>query len=417
MTTLRNELRHCLLANLRFVLARQPRGTAFIDTKLDLATGRNFSVTDPMRGSGVIYNWIQGRGIEALAQHGQWLRSNANAADAPTLIAHIQDILPKVIAAMETIRLRHGGHLPFRMKPDGDLIDPAITPSHSLSDLFYAKGLLAAGNFLNDTALIAQATCALRTIFQAIRAGTFQLNQVALDPKNPVGAVPGRHSHAGRLIALSATPLLYRTHQRAEDRKTSLEFIQHILAHHSDPDTGDFWEFHDAKGQPWHDTNGALWSDPGHANEFVGLALENLHAHSNPDPQLTARLQQILVRNFANGFTGIGLVKAYDIAARRPINDDMPWWSLPETMRAAALVLAMTPESVIQRDQLQAILQRCWHAYRTYYVRPEQGLMAVPCLDAQGHVSASIPATPDADPCYHTGLSLIGCLQVLSTSG
>ena len=31
-----------------------------------------------------------------------------------------------------------------------------------------------------------------------------------------------------------------------------------------------------------------------------------------------------------------GICKSYDLVSRRPPNTDMPWWSLPETMRAAA---------------------------------------------------------------------------------
>ena len=45
----------------------------FIDTKLDLKTGRDFRADDPIRGRDAIYGWIQGRGLEALAGHATWL--------------------------------------------------------------------------------------------------------------------------------------------------------------------------------------------------------------------------------------------------------------------------------------------------------------------------------------------------------
>ena len=48
------------------------------------------------------------------------------------------------------------------------------------------------------------------------------------------------------------------------------------------------------------------------------------------------------------------------------------------------------------------------------YVRPELGLMAVQTLSAAGKVVPVVPATPDADPGYHTGLSMIDCLDLLA---
>ena len=41
---------------------------------------------------------------------------------------------------------------------------------------------------------------------------------------------------------------------------------------------------------------------------------------------------------------------------------------------------------------------------------------AAQTLDADGRCVDRVPATPDADPGYHTGLSLIDCLQRLDAS-
>src|SRR5690606_18756591 len=92
-----------------------------------------------------------------------------------------------------------------------------------------------------------------------------------------------------------------------------------------------------------------ILSDPGHALEFVGFALKffdvarrsgALTAKQEDEmQQAQSTLQSILQRNFENGFNRSvgGIVKSYDLVGRRPINGDMPWWNLPETMRAAAL--------------------------------------------------------------------------------
>src|SRR5690606_2521826 len=126
------------------------------------------------------------------------------------------------------------------------------------------------------------------------------------------------------------------------------------------------------------------------------------------------KLHQVLVRNFANGFARKGIVKAFDLASRTPINRDMPWWSLPETMRAAALVALSATPAV--RAEAEAIFARCWNAFGSYYVRPQIGFCAVQCLDRDGEIAPAIPATPDADPGYHTGLSLLGCLPWLDAN-
>ncbi len=39
--------------------------------------------------------------------------------------------------------------------------------------------------------------------------------------------------------------------------------------------------------------------------------------------------------------------------------------------------------------------------------------MAVQSRDAKGQSIATIPATPDADPGYHTGLSIIDVLNLI----
>ncbi|HCR16653.1 MAG TPA: hypothetical protein DIU35_04145, partial [Candidatus Latescibacteria bacterium] len=53
----------------------------FVDTKLDLITGEDFPVEDPIRGRNAVYGWIQGRALEALAGHCRWMSRNNLAPD------------------------------------------------------------------------------------------------------------------------------------------------------------------------------------------------------------------------------------------------------------------------------------------------------------------------------------------------
>ena len=59
-------------------------------------------------------------------------------------------------------------------------------------------------------------------------------------------------------------------------------------------------------------------------------------------------------------------------ARRQPVNTDMPWWSLPETIRAAALTFRFTGDRSVAE-----IITRCSHAFFDGYVRPECHQMAV----------------------------------------
>src|SRR3569623_2201274 len=49
----------------------------FIDTKLSIITGKDFpqeeDETRAFKGKTAIFGWIQGRGLEAFAQHARWL--------------------------------------------------------------------------------------------------------------------------------------------------------------------------------------------------------------------------------------------------------------------------------------------------------------------------------------------------------
>lgn len=103
-----------------------------------------------------------------------------------------------------------------------------------------------------------------------------------------------------------------------------------------------------------------------------------------------------------------GIIKAFDLRRRTPVNTDMPWWSLPETIRAAAELFKFTgdPEAL-------DILKECAEAFFENYINPAVHSMAYQTRSAGGKVVDVIPATPDADPAYHTGLSLIDAMKII----
>lgn len=427
------------------ILRRYERDSSypFIDTKLSLITGQDFPADDPIRGKNVVYSWIQGRGLEAIAGHLMWLPTQMDLGrefimDFDT---RLRGMLRRVMTQMEIIRARNGGRLFFMMTPDGQPLrltaDMQVVP-HSLppgsptgvSEMFYCKGLVAAGMALGDRSAINEACKLFGEVVGDIATGRFYSDQQQFDPRNPVLPVPDRFGHGSRMLGIGACARFLECTLNSEYSRIGLEYIDHILSYHvntsMNPEIGkpfDMWEFVDRHGRPWVE-DGVLKSDPGHATEFVGLALKLIHLtemYVTMTDHLMAKLRrfrtllpQVLERNFTNGFSarGRGIVKAYDLASRKPINDQMPWWSLPETMRAAIeAFFVATPE---RQPALARVAAECSNAFFKYYVRPDRGLMATQTLQPDGSVADVVPATPDADPGYHTGLSIIDCLELLS---
>ena len=63
-----------------------------------------------------------------------------------------------------------------------------------------------------------------------------------------------------------------------------------------------------------------------------------------------------------------------------------------------------------QIPEMGEILIECSNAFIEHYVRPELHLMSYQTLDENAEPVDEIPATPDADPAYHTGMCIIDAL-------
>lgn len=413
---------------------RQPE-YPFIDTKLDLITGEDFPPDDPVRGRDTIYGWIQGRGLEALAGHSIYLHRRGLATQ---LLPRLRCMMEEVLARLRQMRRRNSGHLSFFMNPEGApfRLDEegqiqfftlgADTPCGT-SDLFCAKGMLAAARVLGDLEAAAEARAYCHQVDDAIWQGRFASDQQPLDPKNPVTPIPGRHAHGPYMVQIGAATLMATLAADPDSVDLGLRLIRYELRHHAnlkgripELEEGDFWEAIDDQGNPFRDGD-AIICDPGHALEFVGLALKftstvrrlNL-ANQDQLREITVVedvLPSLLIHGFSLGFQPGpgGICKAFDLLSRRPLNTDMPWWNLPETMRAAILCwrVSRSPECL-------RVLSASHNAFIRHFVRPDRHLMAVQTRDAQGRVVPVIPATADADPGYHTGLSIIDLLDELA---
>jgi len=439
---LRQDIADLVRANIDYMVSRwEAKGRPeWLDTKVDIATGTDFATSDrcgTVHGPDVVYGWIQGRGLEALAGHRRWLGEGADrTAASRDLEPRLDDCLRRLGNALERRRAEHGRLFfmmradtgaPLCLDDDGRLaaLPPGDLPP-GFTDLFYSKGLAAAGSVLGEASWVQAGSGLFGDTVQAIMAGRFVSDQQPMDARNPVRPVPGRLSHGPAMIAIGGTGTLLQITRDAAWWDAGLALARYIVARHISHgqfdglQDGDLVEFITPDGAPY-DSAGAILCDPGHALEWVGLTARLLWigeavigrtaAVVAARRELQAALLGVFRQAFRIGFNpeAGGICKLVDLRTRRVVNGDMPWWSLPETLRAAALLRRLYPDHATAAE---AALGPCWCALERY-LSPAAGRLAVQTRDAAGRTVAVIPACPDADPCYHTGLSLIDTWRAL----
>lgn len=404
-----------LAAVVRSVMAevlRRSRAGRWVDTKLDTIDGSELHLDGPVDlfGSPTVYAWIQGRAVEALALHARWFARQGDSRLAEDCVA----LACRTATALEDARAAAGGRLwfwldrsgaPFVLAADGQAVGMRPDPQCcSFSDLFHARGLQALA--LVDATWSRLARERRHEVLAALRERRFVSDQQSFDPRNRVGEVPGRRSFGAAMIAVGLCALAAEGDGGAEAHADGVALVDGILAAHAN--LAGRWpslpadvlcEFLAADGSPWCES-GQVICDPGHACELVGLAAWLARASRQQGPR-TPVLQRILRTSVRLGLRGQGLCKHWSLSAAVPVNDDQPWWSLPETMRAAALL----GEAALAED--------CARRFLRHYVNPAVHGWAVQTLDAAGVPVRRIPATPDADPGYHTGCCLIQVLEAM----
>ncbi|NIA30425.1 MAG: hypothetical protein GWP06_11010 [Actinobacteria bacterium] len=413
----------------------------WIDTKIDLLRGTDFAQDDPLRGPQMIYGWIQGRALEALVEHILWMRRKSADDETDSLCNHMQQIIIELLQQLQTTRRKNNGHLFFSMTVDGAPV--ALTKSGNIrkieltqaspfnySDLFAAKGMYAATRFLENSELLNQAKSYCLAVDDALWHDNFASDQQQFHSQNKAPQEKQGRPFGPYMIQIGTAALLAEHEQDNDAVEMGLRLIEYILQNHVNlnnrwPELQDYdlCEQIDDASSPFQ-TNGRVLSCPGHALEFVGLALKftnivkkrNLAAPQQKQTieRIESLMPALLQQNFRNGFNPAGgIFESVDLLARKPINSNMPWWSLPETMRAA-LACHKIASTDKEKQLCLDIFAACHNAFVEHYVRPELHGMAYQTLDRFGKPVDAIPATPDADPGYHTGLSMIDCLEYLS---
>jgi mannose/cellobiose epimerase-like protein (N-acyl-D-glucosamine 2-epimerase family) len=432
-----------VLSNLQLIVDRSSNISDYrwVDTKLSLITGQDFVGHDVLHSRDTVYGWIQGRAVEALAEHARWI--DECDIKKPALKNSIVNILIKLLCGIRNATQNNGGHLFFFMTRQGQpflfdggnnikLLKLTDQSPYNFSDLFAAKGLYVAGQYLQDKIVIAEAKRYCLDLIDAVFTDNFASDQQQLDPLNPCTHQAGRHSQGPYMLMIGIACQLVKYEKDRASVEVGLRLIRHIIGKHininsrwSELGECDFVEYIDNSGKPYQD-QGLVISDPGHALEFVGLTLKfvslvkklGLIDRENEAEihEIEALMPVILKLNFSNGFRNPpgGICKSFDLITRKAVNKNMPWWNLPETIRASIETWAVVGDERTKEYCLD-VLSKCYNAFIKNYVKPELALMQIQTLCENGQAADVIPAVPDADPCYHTGLCLIDFLRIIES--
>ncbi len=443
LKTVKGDYQKILLSTMKLIADRYEKNPDYhwIDTKLNIKTGEDFPQWDPLGNRDIVYPWIQGRGLESLTLHRNWIQNTYSDKTVLSLADRLEDIILEVSESMKKAKKLNRGHLFFfindlgeslNMGNDGSWETSPINPEEpwNTSDMFVSRGLFTASVISGSEEDRVLSIKYVINVLNGIKHGNFVTDQQPLAEGNPVTAVDGRFSQSPWMLLIGSMTLLLK-HGVTEALESGVYAIRYILDNHvningkwSNLKEFDYVEYISEDGSLWNSRDKVL-SDPGHALEFVGLALQFcLFAKSvqQTDHKLEMELEEITSlmfpifrRNFVNGFNRKvkGIVKLFDLISRKPVNSQMPWWSLPETMRAA-LGCYNIVQSKKDRSFCMKVYSLCHNSLFNNYIRDDlPGFLAVQTRDKKGKIIDSIPAVPDADPGYHTGLALIDCLEMI----
>ena len=384
-------------ATLRWMLARPRLHGAFLNTKQNSISLADYGAADGLRGPDFLYGWIQGRGLESVVTHAAYFQRHD-----PELAVALDAAGRRLYADLDALRARHD-HAFFCYDADlrpvyGDAeggLHAQVSQADifTYSDAFVAKGLVAGAARYAPHDLPPQLS-ALAEVVDAVERGRFLMAESAPLTEAALAAQPD--DLGPRMILLGAAALLVGIGRR-EHAAFGGRFIARLIERHFDERTGLL------RNVPDEDI-----CNVGHGIEFVGFALEYLPMDA--DSRLLETLERILLASFRAGFDGTGIRLTVSVETLQPISPYCPWWSLPETMRAAALLYRRRPSPA-----LLALWQQATEAFFGRYWRPEAGI-AYQTMSG-GKPVDYIPATPDLDPGYHTGLSLLAAVKVAEELG
>jgi mannose/cellobiose epimerase-like protein (N-acyl-D-glucosamine 2-epimerase family) len=385
---------------IEFLLKRRRSFVDFpgVQTGYNSITGAEFQKSDILS-----YSWINGRGACVFARFSRYF---------PGLAAELRAYAEAVIGTLERHwELNHHSY-PFLVNLDGTekaVGRPKPAGYKSYSDLYAGMGFLEYGATFSDTKRIRTAKDIFEQTIKALGSNRFVTE--------PDDTPPDRVLENPWSVALDLANEFAKQLNDPSYLDVAAELIAHLLDRYYRPDTGAFVEYVTPEGKPFLDENGIETVDPGHAIEFCCFALEfsRLAEIDGRHAALRARVNDVAPRtirwNIANGWNSAhpGIYKTIDPRSRRPINETMPWWILPETILALLLAHERTHDS--------SFLQSFKIVHDTYfstYMNPRTEWGPFQNLDGRtGTPIDIVPACKFQDPEFHSGKNLLTASEVI----
>lgn len=382
-------------ATLNWMLSRPFLQGVFINTKMNSITGEDFTKADGWRGPDIILGWIQGRGLEAIVMHAAFFESIDK--DLSTRLDQAGLALFKALA--DLFKQNNKGYFAYDQSlrpvfpdPSGIIYQQNKSKEFStFSDIFIVKGLIAAA-CRYDRSQLQHLIAAWEKIIADIDENRFIINERQL---LDLSALNRQDKDYGPRMIMLGGAALFRELGLDTDTDFGDHFLKHILKHHQ--------KFSSIiSGSVLVDDPEAENCNPGHALEFSGFGLDYLQ--SNEDDELISSLIGLVKSHFSLGFQSPGIVSRRHIQSGQVLSPYFPWWSLPETIRAASLAYERSND-----QNIFEIWKKVHEAFFNHYWQPDLSV-ATQTRTKLGPIDF-VPSTSDLDPGYHTGLSFNSAIK------
>lgn len=366
------------------MLSRPPLAHGFLNTKQNSITLADYTPEDGLAGPDFLYGWIQSRGLDALVHHTRDIGTGA-PAHWHAAIGRLARNLP---------RLRDGkgrGYFCYDARTLRPLllVNGKAEPQAPRDSRIFAPSDIYLATALAVSALYAGEDCSssidfLMAIHRALDEGTFLADETLPVQATSLGQQADPGLSAWMTLMGSALSLARLGHAGVASFATDI--MEKVFSRYLDPSR-----------MLLREGIGANVCAGGLAMEFSGFALGYCLLSGTKGP--VRELARIAEAAFRHCFTGTAIPThtALDGGSHSGL---FPWWPLAEAIRALALSYEVTGDAGVQ-----TLWKDADAAFFSHYWRP-QAAIAYQMRDRDGPIPRS-PATPDLDPGYHTGLSLL----------
>jgi Neutral/alkaline non-lysosomal ceramidase, N-terminal len=425
-------IRGIIVPALRKALDRsavENRADGWVDMKFDPRTGEDLYRTSALYANDRIYSWIQGRSLETFANYLKWLQRNSGhpLLDSKKIVECgdrlFGKLYPEFLAAVE-----NGKSLPFSFSLSDGIAFTRGNGVPSVSDMFVARGLLSYASRRGWKKQVESLIEPVRALTDSAINGRIVNDQIACGSDAGPGNEKTEESEIraieGPMLAVCAAEILYQASGSDEDLGRGLKALSRVFSFHGWTDSQGVLLILDKvapDGSPVTDS-GRLVTNPGHMLEIAGMGLQFLRMAdelklSDSDRDVVRTLREQLIQ-MAVTYDRLGRAPHHGIYrtiytdTAEPCDAVCPWWSSFEAVRTFAEASNACPDEDTARHYENIAGEYLEAAVRLYITPACEGI-PVQTVDAEGRFLPIIPATPDIDPGFHTGLPLLDAYELL----